>query len=139
METDKAREKYGAIFFKNNHRMDNDNESDDSNKKKVIEKDPLIIPAKNLLKFRQYVEIQEQFNYIIMLHVLRMTLLIKLVNKSMNLKYQERLLKQNMGKERVQESGIDVDLFKINQVLKNEIGKDQDMIESYFQESLKAI
>ena len=32
-----------------------------------------------------------------------------------------------------------MDLFQINQVLKNEIGKDVDMIESFMQESLKAI
>lgn len=32
-----------------------------------------------------------------------------------------------------------MDLFQINQVLKNEIGKDVDMIETYLQESLKAI
>ena len=34
---------------------------------------------------------------------------------------------------------IEMDLFQINQVLKNEIGKDVDMIESFMQESLKAI
>lgn len=32
-----------------------------------------------------------------------------------------------------------MDLFQINQVLKNEIGKDVDMIEAYFQEALKSI
>jgi hypothetical protein len=35
--------------------------------------------------------------------------------------------------------GIEIDLFQINQVIKNEIGKDQDMIETYFLESLKSI
>ena len=32
-----------------------------------------------------------------------------------------------------------MDLFQINQMLKNEIGKDVDMIEAYLQDSLKAI
>lgn len=34
---------------------------------------------------------------------------------------------------------IEMDLYQINAVLKNEIGKDIDMIESFMQESLKAI
>ena len=32
-----------------------------------------------------------------------------------------------------------MDLFQINQNLKNEIGKDIDMIETYLQESLKSV
>ena len=32
-----------------------------------------------------------------------------------------------------------MDMFQINQNIKNEVGKDVDMIEAYLQESLKAI
>lgn len=72
------------------------------------------------------------------LHIIRMTLLVKLVNKSTNLKVQQRLQKQRQV-EQVETSGISIDLFHINQVTKNEVGKDQDMIESFFLESLKSI
>jgi hypothetical protein len=61
-----------------------------------------------------------------------MILLIKLVNKSTNLRAQERVQKQQKAQARSTEAGIEMDLFQINQVLKNEIGKDVDMIEVYF-------
>lgn len=85
-----------------------------------------------------YIEIQESLYYVMCLHILRMTLLIKLVNKSTNLKIQQRLQKQRQVQQ-VETSGISIDLFHINQMTKNEIGKDQDMIESFFLESLKSI
>lgn len=67
-------------------------------------------------------------------------MLVKLVNKSQNLKFQERIKKQHRAESHSQNAqGIEIDLFQINQQLKNEIGKDVDMIETYFQESLKSI
>lgn len=102
--------------------------------------DPVIIPASMLLDLKAYIENQELFNYILFLHVSRMTLLVKLINKSMNLKMQQRLQKQKLGtQQKMDNGGIEIDLFQINQANKNEVGKDQDMMETYFLESLKSI
>jgi len=78
-------------------------------------------------------------NYVLMLHCLRITLLIKVINKSQQIKTQERILKQHKAQSHKDVAGIEMDLFQINQALKNEIGKDVDMIEGYVQESLKAV
>jgi hypothetical protein len=85
-----------------------------------------------LLQFDKDLDLQEGMNYTLMLHCMRMVLLIKLVNKSTNLRAQERTQKQQKAQARSTEAGIEMDLFQINQVLKNEIGKDVDMIEIYF-------
>jgi hypothetical protein len=72
-------------------------------------------------------------NYVLLLHITRITLLVKLVTKSQNLKNLERSLKHHKGQAHNQDTGaIENDLFQINQNIKNEIGKDQDMIETYF-------
>ena len=103
-------------------------------------KGPTVQPCKDILTIEKYTEYHENINYTLLLHIIRMTLLVKLVNKSQNLRNLERNLKHHKGQAHAQDTGvIENDLFQINQNIKNEIGKDQDMIETYFQESLKSM
>lgn len=53
----------------------------------------VIITADQLVPLNKYFDFQEAMNYIILLHCLRMTLLIKIINKSSYLKNQERIVK----------------------------------------------
>ena len=92
-----------------------------------------------MLSFEKYCEFIEQSNYAFYMHISRMTLMMKLINKSVKIREYERDLKQQKAQRSGGDGGIETDLFQINQVLKNEIGKDVDMIESFVQESLKAI
>ena len=48
--------------------------------------DPRLIKAEQMFSFDNYIKIQGQIEYILMLHCLRMVMLVKLINKSHNLK-----------------------------------------------------
>ena len=54
---------------------------------------PMIVKGEALLPLDKYIDFQENLNYGLMLHSLRLALLIKLVNKSSYLKTYERLQK----------------------------------------------
>lgn len=98
-----------------------------------------ILTGEELVSFNTYVDQAENLNYFLVLHVQRMILLMKLVNKSFSIRNLGRLKKQEsaqMGSKGT--DTIELDLFQINQTLKNEIGKDVDMIEAFLQESLRA-
>ena len=99
-----------------------------------------IVKGEELISFDKYIEYAENMQYIILLHSQRMVMLTKLINKSFEIRNQERIKKQmkaHQGQSDIVD--IEMDLYQINAVLKNEIGKDIDMIESFMQESLKAI
>lgn len=49
--------------------------------------DPKIITAEEIVTFDKYFDFQEGLNYILLLHIMRMMLLVKVVNKSQNLKF----------------------------------------------------
>lgn len=71
--------------------------------------------GEELLAFDKYADFQEAMNYTFMLHCMRMVLLIKLVNKSTQLRAQERAQKQLKAQARGgSEAGIEMDLFQIN-------------------------
>ena len=53
----------------------------------------MIVKGEALLPLDKYIDFQENLNYGLMLHSLRIALLIKLVNKSSYLKTYERLQK----------------------------------------------
>lgn len=64
-----------------------------------------------MFSFDNYIKIQGQIEYILMLHCLRMVMLVKLINKSHNLKYQERINKQYWAEHSAGDAGIELDLF----------------------------
>ena len=74
-----------------------------------------VVAGEELLAFDKYADFQEAMNYTFMLHCMRMVLLIKLVNKSTQLRAQERAQKQLKAQARGgSEAGIEMDLFQIN-------------------------
>ena len=102
--------------------------------------DGKVVQGEDLIGFDKYVDYQENMKYIFLMHAQRIIMLTKLVNKSYEIRNQERQKKQMRAQASSSDIvDIEMDLFQINQVLKNEIGKDVDMIESFMQESLKAI
>ena len=48
---------------------------------------PKILKAEEIISFDKYFDFQEGLNYVLLLHIMRMILLVKTVNKSQNLKY----------------------------------------------------
>ena len=99
-----------------------------------------VVQGEDLISLDKLAEYQESMQYVFILHAQRIIMLTKLVNKSYEIRNQERLKKQMKAQAGSSDIvDIEMDLFQINQVLKNEIGKDVDMIESFMQESLKAI
>ena len=112
-------------------------------RQQVGERDPfkqMILTSGELITFDKYIDFQESTYYVVMSHVNRMTLLVKLLNKSFSIREQERLKKQIKATQTTNNAEtIEMDLFQINQTLKNEIGKDIDMVETFLQDSLKAI
>lgn len=99
-----------------------------------------VLKGDELCGFEKYCEFIESANYVFYMHITRMTLLMKLINKSVEIRRFERDVKQKKAQSRSGgDGGIETDLFQINQVLKNEVGKDVDMIENFLQESLKGI
>ena len=61
-----------------------------------------IIPAEEILSFDKYFDYQEGLLYVFLLHIMRIIMLVKLVNKSQNLKFQERIKKQHRAESHSQ-------------------------------------
>ena len=56
--------------------------------------DGKIVQGEDLIGFDKYVEYQENMNYIFLMHAQRIIMLTKLVNKSYEIRNQERQKKQ---------------------------------------------
>lgn len=64
--------------------------------------DPRIVPAEEIIGFEKYFDYQEGLSYVFLLHILRIIMLVKLVNKSQNLKFEERIKKQHRAESHSQ-------------------------------------
>ena len=59
-----------------------------------------VLMGEEIIPFDKYADFIEAAQYMLLMHASRMTLLIKLVNKSYNVRYQERIDKKKKAKER---------------------------------------
>ena len=101
---------------------------------------PIVYKGEELIPFDQYQEHKEFLIYNLMLHCMRIIFQLKLINKSMNLREEDRLQTAKKAQSSGGDSkGIAMDLFQINQNLKNDSGIDVDIIEGYFLDSIKSV